>query len=362
MKFKTLTTMSNKNINSIFENYTTNLEHNMNNTFIKTLFNLIHDSNIQPDTYKLTQDSPHVISPYMAPAISEYIKTNDFQHYSTQYQIGNMQVNLNLYSVKRIDVTKYLYFIKLVLWMCVKSATKQHDAIDIKIILTTINKTYPSVPVEPASINSGQTDPNKNEIIIFRKEEWLKVLIHECFHLFCLDFCDIQFNAVPIFKKMFHVNGEFLIFESFTELWARTVNISIVSYHTKDKITYEEYEQLMKINLQVERIYCIAQMNHVLNKMGYTYEDLIHFKKPVLQEKTNFFCYYVLTSVLFYYYDDTMKWFIKNDSLVQFSKSKVHHFFHFIKQIHNTPQLLHFIKKINKPLFNCNMSAFEIAF
>ena len=361
MKFK-LTTMSNKNINSIFENYAPHLEHNMNTTFIKSLFSLIHESNIQPDKYTLTQDTPQVISPYMAPEISEYIKMNEFNHCSTQYRLGAMLVNMNLYSVKRIDVQKYLYFIKLVLWMCVQSSTKKHTAIDIKIVLTPINKTYPSVPVEPASINSGQTAPNKKEIIIFRKEEWLKVFIHECFHLFCLDFCDVHFNAVPIFKQMYHVNSEFLIFESFTELWARTVNISIISYHTKDNITYEEYEQLMKINLQVERIYCIAQMNHVLNKMGYTYEDLIHFKKPILQEKTNFFCYYVLTSVLFYYYDDTMKWFIKHNSLVQFSKSKVHHFFQFIKQIHNRPQLLHFIKKINKPLFNCNMSAFEIAF
>jgi hypothetical protein len=298
----------------------------------------------------------------MAPSISKYIKSNTFYHYSAQYKLSHMLVNVNIYSSKRVDIQKYLYFIKLVLWMCVKSATKQHDKIDIKIILTPISKTYPTVPIEPSSINSGQTDPNKNEIIIFRKEEWLKVFIHECFHLFCLDFCDVQFNAVPLFKKMYHIDSEFLIFESFTELWARTINVSIISYHTKDNITYEEYEELVKINLQVERIYCIAQMNHVLNNMGYTYEDLIYFKKPILQEKTNFFCYYVLSGVLFYYYDDTMKWFMKNNSFVQFSKSKVHLFFQFIKQIHNRPDFLQFIKKINTPLFNCNMSAFEIAF
>ena len=353
--------MSNKNINNIFENYAPHLEYNMNTNFIKTLFTLIDNSNIQPDEYTITQDTPKLDSPYMAPTINKFIKGNTFQNYSTQYQLGSMQVNINLYSLTRIDVKKYLYFIKLVLTMCFKSAHRKHNAIHIKIILTPIHKTFPTVPVLPASINSGQTDPNKNEIIIFRKEEWLKVFIHECFHLFCLDFCDVQFNAVPLFKQLYHVNGDFLIFESFTELWARTVNISIISYHTKDNITYEEYEQLMKINLQVERVYCIAQMNHLLHKMGYTYEDLIYKRKPVLKENTNFFCYYILTSVLFFYYDDTMKWFIKNDSLVQFSKSKVNHFFHFIKQIHNTPQLLHFIKKINKPLFNCNMSAFEIA-
>ena len=31
-----------------------------------------------------------------------------------------------------------------------------------------------------------------NEIVIFRKEEWLKVLIHESFHNFGLDFSDMN--------------------------------------------------------------------------------------------------------------------------------------------------------------------------
>jgi hypothetical protein len=95
--------------------------------------------------------------------------------------------------------------------------------------------------------------------------------------------------------------------------------------------------------------------------MGLTYESL--FDQLRLSEKTNFFCYYVLTSVLFYNYDESMGWFLQNnDSLLQFSNKNVVPFFQFIKQRHRAPEFLDFIKQINKPLHNCNMSAFDIQF
>ena len=38
------------------------------------------------------------------------------------------------------------------------------------------------------------TCPKDSEIVIFRKEEWFKVLIHESFHNFALDFSDMNTN------------------------------------------------------------------------------------------------------------------------------------------------------------------------
>ena len=54
----------------------------------------------------------------------------------------------------------------------------------------------------------------------FRKEEWLKVLIHECFHAFNMDFHEEKINFKNLFQTSFFIDSEFLVFESFVEFWA----------------------------------------------------------------------------------------------------------------------------------------------
>jgi len=360
---KTLTKVSNQNINNIFENYTPYLKYEIKNRgFIKILYDLIRSYKHKKETFNLTLDTPKLdVSPYTSPIIMQFIKTNTFNNYETHFLMEDTNIILNVYSINKIDIQSYIYYIKLVLHICLKSASKRHNELRFKIILTDYKKTYPTIPVESLHINSGQTDPNVNEIMIYRKEEWLKVFIHECIHLFNLDFCHVNINYSSMFKKLYNVQSEFLFFESYTEYWARTINLSIVAYYTINNVSLKDFTNILLINIQVERLYCIAQMNHLLSRMGLTYESL--FDQLKLTEKTNFFCYYVLTSVLFYNYDESMGWFLQNnDSLLQFSNKNVIPFFQFIKQRHRAPEFLDFIKQINKPLYNCNMSAFDIQF
>jgi len=358
---KKLTTVSNQNINNIFENYSHLLTHDVNTKFIKTLYQLIKMYHYKKEEFQLTTETPIVSSTYMAPTISQFIKTHSFNCYKTMFSMQNTNINLTIFSVHPIDVQNYLFYIKLVLHICLQSASKKHSEMHFKIILTDISKTCPTIPVEPAHINSGQSDPTKNEIMIFRKEEWLKVFIHECFHLFCLDFCDLNITYTGMFKDLYNIESEFLLFEAYTEFWARTINLSIVSYYTVKNISLKNFERVIMINIQVERLFCMAQMNHLLHRMGLTYESL--FEERKLREKTNFFCYYILTSVLFYNYNETMMWFMNNNTnLLQFSNKNVNSFFEFIKERYKAPEFLAFIKQINKPLHNCNMAAFDILF
>ena len=358
---KQLTNVSNQNINNIFENYSHLLDDIKNKQFIKTLYHLIKRYHYKKEEFQLTNEIPNVSSRYMAPTISQFIKTHSFNTYKTRFSMQNTNINLTICSIHPIDVQTYLFYIKLVLHICLQSASKKHTELNFKLIFTDIGKTCPTIPVQPAHINSGQTDPNKNEIMIFRKEEWLKVFIHECFHLFSLDFCDLDITYTGMFKDLYNIESEFLLFEAYTEFWARTINLSIVSYYTVNHISYKEFQEIVLINIQVERLFCMAQMNHLLHRMGVTYESL--FQELKLREKTNFFCYYVITSVLFYNYSDTMLWFMNNNiNLLQFSNQNVNSFFDFIKQRHRAPDFLAFIKQLNQPLHNCNMAAFDILF
>ena len=362
-----LTKTSNDNINVIFENYSKYMTYDIKKTyFIKLLYTLLDRcSEIELEyTVIVSEENPNIQSNYMSDEISSFIKENTFKKYTTQFKIKHVTYNIQFYSIIEINIEKYLYFVKLVLNLCSQNSTSHHTEFTFKIILSDFKKTYPCIPIEPSHINSGVTNLSTKEIILFRKEEWLKIFIHECFHLFCLDFCDIELDFKILFKPLFNIESDFLFFETLTEFWARTINIAIISYSTKKYIMYEEFETLMKINIQVERLYCICQMNHLLNKMGLTYETLMDKNRQVVyKENTNFFCYYVLTSVLFFHYEQTMGWFVEhNETLLQFSKNKrsVYLFFKFIKQVYRNPAFLSLIKNINEPLHNCNMSAFEM--
>jgi len=256
--------------------------------------------------------------------------------------------------------------------MCSQHATTRYNVFTFKIILTDYPKTQPTIPVEPSTINSGMTEypsiptpDDHKQITIFRKEEWFKVFIHECFHLFCLDFAGNESDYKHLFKPLFNIESDFLFFESLCEFWARTINIAVISYSTKKYILYEEFKKLMEVNIQIEKIYALLQMKHILSNMGFTYDSLIDKKRSLpYVENTNMFCYYVLTPVLLFYYEQTMSWFIEhNQTLLQFKRDKknITLFFYYIKSVHNNKPLLDMISSLtNYKLTNNCMSSFEL--
>ena len=98
---------------------------------------------------------------------------------------------------------------------------------------------------------------------------------------------------------MYNIESDFLFFEALAEFWARTINIAVISYSTKKNILYEEFETLMKVNIQIERLYSLIQMKHILSNMGFTYDSLLDKSRTIpFKEETNFFCYYILTPIL----------------------------------------------------------------
>jgi hypothetical protein len=50
------------------------------------------------------------------------------------------------------------------------------------ILLTSAKKFYPKDKVfGPSNVNTGYSS---DKVVVYRKEEWFKVFIHECFHFF----------------------------------------------------------------------------------------------------------------------------------------------------------------------------------
>ena len=139
----------------------------------------------------------------------------------------------------QIDLKPYIDFVKVVIVMCCKhmpNIDKQEFTFDI--YLTDLKKSLPNETmgeIGPDHINSGFTmiSDVMSNVVIFRSEEWKKVFIHECFHLFCLDVHGYEKEIKNMMGKMFNIESDFSLFETFVELWARVLNVGIMTFYSK---------------------------------------------------------------------------------------------------------------------------------
>jgi len=368
-----LTPKSNNNINFVFEKYPHLLKKIKDTYFIKLIYTLLYKANVKTD-YTLSIQENVRAQPkhnyFMSNDVIKHIENANYTLYTILFRIKGIEIHVKIYHKNdhkndHKNINKYIYFIQLILNLCANESTQTKKEFHITFYFTPFEKLKPTGSIDPVHINSGYTDPNTNEIVIYRKEEWYKVFIHECFHLFCLDFNEVSINFKQIFSPLFFIESDFLFFESLVEFWARTINIAVVSYFTKINISYEDFELLMEVNLSIERVYAIIQMKHILNSVNVSYSQMITNKSDY-KETTNCFCYYVLTALLLTHYEQTMAWFVEhNQTLLQFQKNTKHvyMFYHYIRSIYNSPS---FLKEIDEKeqfdIGNVSMSAFDIQF
>jgi len=152
--------------------------------------------------------------------------------------------------------------------------------------------------------NTAFTMSCSSEILLFRSEEWFKVLIHETMHCFGLDFSHHalrnveRYVASTVYALPSTTNVH--VYEAYSEAWARILNAAFVSVDTGDSLTRL---------LDIEVHHSGAVMTNVLRHQGYTYDDL--FDAAVMRrykEDTNAFAYYVLTYVLMSDYRSFIEW------------------------------------------------------
>ena len=86
-------------------------------------------------------------------------------------------------------------------------------------------------PITPSQVNSAYTIPCRYaddngsgkylEVVIFRKEEWTKVLFHELMHLYSYDISSNDRRINARLSRVFHVDCDFNVTEAYAEFWAR---------------------------------------------------------------------------------------------------------------------------------------------
>lgn len=355
-----ITPKSQSLIEFIFQKYVSLLTYRASDTyFMKLLYVLLSKAEESVAKLKIHHASVKTVkvsNTFVVPEeIVDYLEGTPMEHYIVEMIVHDIVFDLEIYTQEPLG--QMLSLIQIVLSLCAKEAPLDHYG--ITFYMTPFKKDLQR-KVRPIDLNTGFT--KGNQVVIFRQEEWFKVFLHECFHLFCLEF-EIEVDYKAMLQPMFHVESNYMMIEPFCEFWARTLNAAFFSYWIKRNISYEEFERYFHMNLNLERAFGLVQMKHYLSHFNLDYKDLVTTKEtPAYTESTEGFGYYVLTPILFFHFQQTMNWFVDhNESLLRFTRNTrhVHMFCHYLKSIYAQDKFLKELDLVKEYPESWNMSIFE---
>ena len=231
------------------------------------------------------------------------------------------------------------YIDSIIMWLYILNLYASKSCVNnlvIYLYFTSLEKKLPDSnnhTLDGSNINTAFTTtcPKDSEIVVYRKEEWFKVFIHESFHNFGLDFSGMNTHEcnkhiLNIFKLHSAVN----LYEAYTEFWGEIVNALFCSFFAlKNKNNWEEFLSNSEYFIHLERTFSFFQLVKILKFMGLTYSDLYVknnqsniLSETMYKEKTNVFAYYVIKTILLNNYQSFLGWCKnKNPSLIQFKQT-----------------------------------------
>lgn len=319
--------------------------------------------------------------------IEDNIRKNSNYLSNIEFNILGINFTVHMvYDLNNFDISNYIKFI--IVWLNIAiSNTNKNCCKNIKIYLYFSNliKKIPeneSKIIDVENANSAYTYCCKtdNEIIIFRKEEWLKVFMHETFHTLGLDFCFLDNNNISDkIKKIFPIDIDFGLTEVYCETWAELFNIFFISFFNSNN-TLKTFLKTTKKLIKYEKTFSIIQTIKILDFMNLDYKDLYckdkvntYKRETFYKENTNVFSYYILKSITLFNLEEFIFWCNDNNlSLLDFYKSNtnIQKFINFIESKYKNKTFLNYIndnedlfKKLNKKTNfykSMKMSLFEI--
>ena len=303
-------------------------------------------------------------SNYVPDVIKRYIEENSkaYMHYTCR--MFNRSISIYIVVFHRITMGNVILYDKMVhqmlMWLRIAFLySSQYCVKNLKIYLycTPFKKQIPLELMEvlgPEHCNSAVTTscPLDGAIVVYRKEEWFKVFIHESFHTLGLDFSTFSCQKLNAkLAKLFPIKSEINAFEAYSEFWATIINCLFCAYDLlDDKLNDKDFLLYSDFCIQFERIFALFQMVKILNFMGVSYQHLFEkneisdvARRYLYKENTNVFSYYIIKCILLYNYDAFLKWCEKNNiNTLRFDRydNNMNKFYSFIESHYNNPLFL----------------------
>ena len=349
--------------------YINTLRTKMGNSFYKVHIDHITNITQIPKPVTFSSNSFHV-------NIMAHINKHSVSSLTYKFHLFNRNITIIFIteSEKLNESTYHNYVNYMLVWLYIvtkQASTKCADNLTIFIYHTRLLKQLPNSNnhiLNENNVNTAftRTCPVNSEIVVFRKEEWFKVFIHETFHNFGLDFSGMNLSSCnKTILELFPVKSDVNLFEAYTEFWARIMNALFCSFITiKDKNDVYDFLTTAETFIQLERTFSFFQMVKVIDFMGLSYADLYkktsiseNRRNTLYKENTNVLSYYVTTSILMNNYPDLLVWCNEhNKGILHFTKTQqtLADFCDFIKHKYKTKNMLDCVKHAERLLYKAD--------
>jgi hypothetical protein len=222
-------------------------------------------------------------NPYIPQTFKNNIKSFH-KNYSYRVRFPKCSVDLNIHC-KDENIDELLHHILEILRFMM-SIDDNNKSFELHIYLTDYKKSLSRGSYTPEGVNSGSTDRN-NTIIIWRKEDILKVLIHEIIHLLGFDNVEDTREIIDHYNDKYRLgNNKLNIYEAYTEIWALLIHSYYLALVTQKKLTTKiSVKELFHDYVLIEKYWC--------NELG---GKLLGFFKlgEDVDKRTNTTSYYII--------------------------------------------------------------------
>lgn len=236
---------------------------------LRNIFQLKHMGKIPKDFFESIEIiDKDIFSEFTPIDIFDYISKNTLTKLSLKITMKNLTINLNLISKKKISKRVINNIVKRIclMYLLKHHTTNQSSNVTLTLLFSDFKKKLPKDynVLGPREINSGVATFYENKILIYRNEEYSKLLIHELVHLFKLDFSVINMNFLRDILDI-NQNIQTIPNESFTEILTIIINSIIVSIEISEKKNLSLATSL--INYEI--VYNLFQCSKILKHFGY---------------------------------------------------------------------------------------------
>ena len=267
-------------------------------------------------------------------SIATHIINNSNREIQVEFLIGERKFKL-IFVLENEQIVYKAYAKAIAAWFYMtRDINKQcSKTLIVYFYFSQLKKTIPLskteiIAEEHANTGFTYTCSYNAEIVIYRKEEWFKVLLHESFHNLGMDFSSHKQQNNKILS-LFKVDSQVNLFEAYTEMWAEIINVAFCSYfHSK---SHNEFLENTEILMNYESTFSLIQMNKVLTHIGVNYEQLLVGGNGY-KEKTNVLSYYVIKGVLMNEYQQFLYWCKANNTKLFVFSADINSFYKLIER------------------------------
>ena len=255
---------------------------------IDEFFTMFSQINKKNNNYIIEEKEPTETDIFeMNPYISQTFKNtvrNFHKRYSYRVIFPKCSVDLNIHC-KSESIDELLYHILEILKFMI-SINDNKKSFSLHIYLTDYKKSLSRGSYTPEGINSGSTDRN-HSIVIWRKEDILKVLIHEIIHLLGFDNIEDNEDIINHYNKKYNLGNKKLnIYEAYTEIWTLLIHSYYLALITQKSLTTKiTVKELFFDYILIEKHWC--------NELGGKLLDFFKEGEDV-DKKTNTTSYYII--------------------------------------------------------------------